>query len=252
MSTSQKTGHELAENMVYGPVQSRRYGVTLGINLLPANQKVCNFSCVYCQLGMNNKRIWDVKFPDRPTLKQDFETFIQNHAATIHWDHLVISGNGEPTLHPDFHGAIEELLSLKKIHLPQVKTVCFTNGSKLFDPKIRQALSLMDECALKLDPAMESVNLPDDVNVAEILQHASQLPNLVIQSCLFMGKISNITRDDLNTWTRHLIRLKPKRIDLYTVSRQTAVSGIEALREKQLKDIAARLIRDHDLPVRVS
>lgn len=246
-----KTGHELVSQIVYGPVHSRRYGQSIGINLLPADKKICNFSCLYCQLGMKRGDASLATFPDIKMIENALHQFLADKKMAASCTHLVLSGNGEPTLHPDFSSVVELIVKTTRQMAPHLKLVCFTNGTTLSDSKIRSALACLDECAVKLDPAMETVDRPDTPCLAGILGHAAKLPNLVIQACLFSGRISNITRDDLEDWIKNLIRLKPTRIDLYTVSRQTAVSGIESLRGFQLKNIASHLMRDFDLPIHV-
>lgn len=252
MSTDKdKTGHELVNQIVYGPVHSRRYGQTIGINLLPADKKICNFSCLYCQLGMKRENTSVAIFPDPTMIETELKKFFEDKKTTASCTHLVLSGNGEPTLHPGFSSVVNMIVKTTRQMAPHLKLVCFTNGMTLSDPKIRSAMAGLDECAVKLDPAMETVDRPDSPCLAQILSQAGKLPNLVIQACLFSGRISNITRDDLEDWIKNLIRLKPKRIDLYTVSRQTAVSGIEPLRGFQLKNIASHLMRNFDLPIHV-
>lgn len=247
----EKTGHELVNQIVYGPVHSRRYGQTIGINLLPADKKICNFSCLYCQLGMKREEVSLTVFPDIKMIEDALRQFLADKKITASCTHLVLSGNGEPTLHPGFSSVVNLIAKITRQMAPHLKIVCFTNGTTLSDQKIQSTLAGLDECAVKLDPAMEIVDRPDTPCLASILGHAGKLPNLVIQACLFSGRVSNITRDDLEAWIKNLIRLKPKRIDLYTVSRQTAVSGIEPLRGFQLKNIASHLMRDFDLPIHV-
>lgn len=248
----ENTGHGLIQGTVYGPVISRRYGGTVGINPLPSGEKTCNFSCVYCQLGMKRTPLNKAHFPDVMRIRDDLSHFLSTHPDTLKCQYLVISGNGEPTLHPAFPELIDAILGVRQKQASHMKLICFTNGSTLATQEIRQALALVDECALKFDPALECVDLPDAfVETGTIVDHARKMPNLVVQSCLFAGRISNISRDDLEIWTKNLILIRPRRIDLYTLSRETAVTGLEPLRKLQLKNIAAHLIRDFGLFVNV-
>ena len=249
-SDKPKIGHEIVGTPVYGPVDSRRYGLTVGINLMPAGEKVCNFSCVYCQLGMKRTPVDKAQFPDVPTVIQELKKVLQEPFVK-NCKNLVISGNGEPTLHPDFATFVQTVCPLRDQLAPHLKIVCFTNGSRLDNPEIKKALAMLDECAVKFDPAMETANLPDLMTQSCIIKHSADLPNLVIQSCLFTGKISNISQDHLENWIRNLILIKPKRIDIYTIARQTAVAGLEPLYHFHLKNIASHLKKNLNLPVRV-
>lgn len=246
------TGHGLIESTVYGPVLSRRYGKTIGINPLPTGEKFCNFSCVYCQLGMKRVALNKASFPSVEQIHNDLELFLARQGKEEKCDDLVISGNGEPTLHPEFPELVETLLKLRDKEAPWIKILCFTNGSTLARLEIRQALLRLDECALKLDPALEFVDLPDEAfKLEDLIKAAQNMPHLVVQSCLFAGRIANISRDDLKDWIKNLILIRPRRVDLYTIARDTAVPGLEPLPAQQLKNIATRLTHDFGLSVKV-
>lgn len=241
-----KNYHGLVSEVSYGPVPSRRFGRTLGINLLPPDRKLCSFNCVYCQLGWS-----DQKAEIATAVYPDVETVIaaaREKCTTAEWggaagpSYIVISGNGEPTLHPEFDKVVKALLLLRDEFCPASKVICFTNGSRLDQKGIFEGLAMLDECHLKLDSGFERVDLPvEPGRFQAMLDVARGLPNLVLQSCFFAGRLSNIGNHDVKMWLEAVLCLSPKRVDVYTVSRKTAVAGLLPVSHTLLLDYKERL-----------
>jgi wyosine [tRNA(Phe)-imidazoG37] synthetase (radical SAM superfamily) len=244
-------GHELVRSFLYGPVASRRYGRSLGINILPTNQKVCSFNCVYCQLGWNAQNRNAALFP--PTKKIVAE--LKNRLPTLvsqGLDTIALSGNGEPTLHPDFDKIVTTILSVTKQRRHRPKIICLTNGTGLVHQKIRHVLALLDECCLKVDANHKQINLPQkSFNRPGLLRYAKRLKNLVVQSCFFDGKIGNVDTKSVREWTKIVSQLKPVRVDIYTISRRTPTRGLSAISAKKLRSIVSHLRRCSSVKVRV-
>lgn len=245
MSESKKY-HGLVSEISYGPVPSRRFGLTLGINLLPPDRKLCTFNCVYCQLGWSdqNADITTSSYPDVgavvAVVREKYAALEGAHGAGPL--HIVISGNGEPTLHPEFGRVVKALLSLRDEICPASKLICFTNGSRLDRKDAFDGLALLDECHLKLDSGFERVDLPlEPDRFQAMLDIARRLPNLILQSCFFDGRLSNVGNHDVKKWLEAILSLNPKRLDIYTISRETAVAGLLPVSHALLFDYKRRL-----------
>lgn len=241
MISSSNNYHDLIDGIIYGPVTSRRFGKTLGINLLPSGRKYCSFHCLYCQLGPGKKkRDVPTDFPSLEDVRKAWSEFNQTSRHKI--GYIVVSGNGEPTLHPQFSSLVEELIKLRRKDFPKAKLICFTNGGRLTDPDVYQALTLFDECHLKLDARFRDIDLPEkDFSMTKMLEKARGLANLVIQSCFVAGRVSNMDEPSLVEWQNLILKLKPKRIDIYTISRPPASDDVLPVRRNQLVFLSRRL-----------
>ncbi len=220
------SGHSVNETYVYGPVTSRRYGTTIGINLLPLNSKVCNFDCVYCQLGENFKFIKAAhgEFPAVQKITDELADYFNKHKNEP-IDHIVISGNGEPTLHPRF----AEMIAMIRDYAGKIKipVVCLTNGTRISDAKIAAALKSLDECALKFDFAGETINRPLATLVSSELAEATKnFPNLTLQCCLALYEGATINENQLADWLTDINKFNTQRIDFYSLSREPAVANV--------------------------
>lgn len=234
-------------NIVYGPVKSLRYGTTLGINLLGA-EKVCSYNCVYCHLGPTtltmNKIRKDYEFPTAEHLSAAFKEYIK---ASVAIDAIVVSGNGEPTLHADFEEMMKTLLSLRDEHVPGIKIVVLSNGAHLDNKKVVAGLNLADERVIKIDAGgdglMQKVNDPlIRINMARFLTGFRKLKDCVVQALFFAGEIDNTGADAVDEWIEVLGMIKPKGVQITTLSRASMVNGsLRALDEDALYSIAFKL-----------
>lgn len=227
--------------VVYGPVPSRRFGFTLGINLLPAGFKHCSFNCVYCQLGWTDRRYNPLRaeFPSPQSIDEALTAFRSSPAWRDDIAHIVVSGNGEPTLHPHFEVVTRTLKEFRDRILPTAKLVCFTCGSELGRDPIFRALGLFDECHIKWDAAAEKVNLPPKgLDPATVLRRAGELGNLVVQSCFVSGAVDNTGEGAVMRWAGDVAKLSPRHVDVYTIDRDTAASGLLAVPSARLREIA--------------
>ena len=148
-------GTFLFESIIFGPVKSRRLGISLGVNLPPVDSKVCSFNCIYCECGwtasMNVSR-----FPTREQVRNALGQKLQEMAeAHESLDVITFAGNGEPTLHPDFPGIIDDTLALRDAHYPRARVAVLSNATMIFRPEVRSALMRVDQNILKLDSAVE-------------------------------------------------------------------------------------------------
>lgn len=234
-------------DLVYGPVQSLRYGSTLGINLL-GNDKVCSYNCVYCHLGptlltMNTIRK-DYVFPTFEDIRAAFKTYI---AKSVQVDAIVVSGNGEPTLYPDFEEAMKVVTQLRDDHLPGKKIVVLTNGAHLDVKKVAAGLNLADERVIKVDAGddalLQKVNDPlIRLNMAKFLNGIGKVKDLTVQSLFFDGENGNSAAAAVDDWIEVIGMIKPQKIQLTTLSRPSLTHpGLKALDEDALYAIAFKL-----------
>lgn len=234
--------HGILDSIIYGPVQSRRLGWSLGVNLLPVHKKLCNFDCVYCQLGWNEPKSKSKKpdFPTAAVVTNELQNWFANYSTAPALDCLTLSGNGEPTLNPHFPEIANALAVFLKSHSPNTKLILLTNGTQIHKKRIQQTLKAFSEVCVKHDPNFEMVNRPQTAyaSVQSNYFHLKSLPNLVLQSCVFVGEIENLSQAYQQEWWEPILALQPKRLDLYTVDESaspTKINAISAIEMQKLK-----------------
>ena len=240
----------LWNDIVFGPIISRRVGRSLGINLLPVDAKVCSFDCVYCECG-GLKRGAD-KHP-LPTLAQVRAALEGRFAAIAAQgqgvDSISFTGNGEPTLHPDFPAIIDLTVELRDRYFPAAVVSVFSNATRLDRPEIVAALKRVDNPILKIDCALDDMaavmNRPaPGYNIERTVQLMEAFGgDFVMQTMLVRGPVvDNTTPEALKAWYALVYRLHPREIMLYSVSRDTPVEGIEKVSKEDLMAAAAPLV----------
>ena len=235
----------LQSRIVYGPLSSRRFGKSLGINLLPIDQKVCNFDCVYCQYKEGPGGQGFASFPEIYTqLLADFER-IRDQKIKIDW--IMLSGNGEPTLHPDFPGVVDSLITLRDLHFPKVPLGILSNSSTCHKGEIRNALSKLDGRFMKLDAG--SLYIFHDINRpftpllwGDVIEGLCNLPDVVLQSMFVTGKVDNTDEKAVNDWIETVECIRPLEVQIYTVDRAPQEEGILPVEEALLNDISKKLL----------
>lgn len=250
------THTDLTMATVYGPVPSRRYGTTLGLNLSPAGEKYCPLRCTYCQLGPEKRRAPPV-FPELATLAAELAETLQRVAAGSHRLHaLVLSGNGEATLHPQFAQAIDVILRGRDAWAPGVPTVLLTCATELRHPEVRAAVARLDEVAIKLDAGTQStydrLEMPwQPTPVRSIAESAGLLPNAILQTMLVTGSVDNTTPAEVDAWLDLVRVARPRRVDLYTLDRPPVEKKLRKASPEVMAAIAARVVAEAGVPCRV-
>jgi wyosine [tRNA(Phe)-imidazoG37] synthetase (radical SAM superfamily) len=238
---------------VYGPVQSRRFGYSLGVNLLGEGKKACSFDCAYCDLGKTevrlNKLKSEIAFPSLEVLARELEEgFSKARLGTEKIKTVLISGNGEPTLHPMFSEIVDLLLQMRAKYLPDTELVLVTNGAHFDSRKVYEAANKLDQRILKVDvgneKAFKTLNSPlSRSNLSSIIRRARNLKDFVVQAMFVQGAVDNTTTSDLEDWIEVLGLLRPKIVHIQTISRVPASSGLKPLDEDALYTIASKLER---------
>ena len=240
----------LFDSIVYGPIHSRRLGVSLGMNLMPTTAKLCTFDCVYCECGWNQP----VSHPILPTREQvriALDTKLSS--LDIPLDVITFSGNGEPTLHPDFLGIIEDTCALRNQYYPDAKISVLSNSTQLGRPEVIEALRLSDNRILKLDSAIDvTMRLIDQpVNSKLTVEQIEQWLSLfngdfTLQTCFLRGEyhgqiIDNTTPEELSAWYAAVERLHPKQVMIYVIDRATPLQTLSKIPAHEMEAIAAPL-----------
>lgn len=244
----------LFDSIVYGPIHSRRLGTSLGINLMPTQHKLCTFDCVYCECGFNQP----VSHPQLPTRKEVAEA-LNSQLSTLNsqLDVITFSGNGEPTLHPDFEGIIADTCALRDRYCPDAKVSVLSNSTQLMRPEVIRALKQCDNRILKLDSAidrtMQLIDRPvnNRLTVRELLDRLAQFEgDFTLQTCFLRGEvpdgqsvayIDNTTDEELDAWYKAVDILHPKSIMMYVIDRATPVQTLEKISREQMEAIAEPL-----------
>ena len=250
----------LFDSIIYGPIRSRRLGVSLGINLMPTTAKLCTFDCVYCECGWN-KPVLHPNLPTREEVRAALES--QLSAAIEPIDVITFSGNGEPTLHPDFLGIIQDTCALRDQYCPKAKVSVLSNSTQLGRTDVIEALRLCDNRILKLDSAIDvTMRLIDkpvnaQLTVKQIAQWLSIFDgDFTLQTCFLRGEdqdqtIDNTTPEELTAWYEMVDYLHPKQVMIYVIDRVTPLETLEKIPAETMEKIAIPL-REKGIDVIVS
>jgi len=243
----------LFDEIIFGPVKSRRLGVSLGINLLPTKRKICNFNCIYCECGWTRDIEKAVShLPGREEVYNALDSKLSELIKkNIIPDVITYAGNGEPTLHPDFPGIIDDSIILRDKYFKKTRIAVLSNATTISNPLIKNALLKVDQNILKLDSAFDSTikihNQPRvNVNVEELINNLIGFDGKLIIQTLFLrgihnGKVvDNTTRIEIREWLKALERIKPSEVMIYTISRDTPEGArLKKVPLNELKEIAA-------------
>ena len=240
--------HGLLPELVFGPVDSRRFGRSLGINPFPPGEKICSFNCPYCECGWTN-RLWvgvrrDVVWPSVEQLMEDITARLeQSQASGERLDAITFAGNGEPTLHPDFHELIEKTIAVRNKLTPRAKTIVLTNASELHRKEIWEALLRVDETCIKLDAVsprvVREINKPHaSITMDSLIEQIASFPSPHIQSMFIHGPGDNTSDEEVNLWLWVLQRIRPARVDIYSLDRPAPDPRVSKVPKEKLESIA--------------
>ncbi len=244
----------LFSDIVFGPIHSRRMGQSLGINLLPFDGKLCNFDCIYCECGFNENFRTRTKLLTRQNVKDALkERLISLKEEGTALDVITFAGNGEPTLHPEFSGVIDDTIELRNTYCPTAKISVLTNGMGVGKEQVFQSLQKIENPILKLDSAIdETVQLIDRPN-SPTYTVANQVKlykrfngNFILQTMFVKGSfngqaIDNTKEHEVSAWLKVVEELKPREVMIYTIDRETPAKELEKAPLEVLNKIAAEV-----------
>ena len=254
----------LFDKIIFGPVKSRRLGVSLGINLLPTNIKVCSFDCIYCECGFTPKGYEEkIKLPQRQEIQKKLESKLLEMIAENQLpDVITFAGNGEPTLHREFAGIIDDTIELRDRLAPNARIAVLSNATMLHKKPVFEALLKIKDNIQKLDSAFE-----ETVKIIDCPKENFSLKKTIEQLIAFNGKviiqtmfvrgmfkghyIDNTTERELSAWLELIKKINPRQVMIYTIARDTPINTLEKIPLKDLTSIAKR-VKEIGLDIQVS
>ncbi|MFI3278285.1 MAG: radical SAM protein [Rikenellaceae bacterium] len=244
----------LFNDIIFGPVRSRRLGLSLGVNLLPTHSKLCNFDCIYCECGWNADNRGSGRFNERKDVVGQLEATLADMSRSRELpDVITFAGNGEPTLHPEFELIINDTLALRDEYAPKAKVSVLTNATMLHREDVVRALKRVDNNILKIDSAIDStariMNNPSSPTYS-VERVAAQIKSFeggqIVQTMFLRGEyngvvIDNTTPREVDAWVNMIERISPRMVMLYSIDRNTPCSTLCKVDKSELMAISAKI-----------
>ena len=243
----------LFDSTVFGPVKSRRLGISLGVNLLPNNSKLCNYNCIYCECGLNKKTSAAAVLPTHKNVREMLENRLcEMMLAGEPLDVITFAGNGEPTLHPDFGIIVSETTFLKQAYFPAARIAVLTNGTMLHRKDVAEGLRKADMTIIKIDSAVDetyiTLNQPSgNISVEDIVKKIGKFNGKFILQTMFIHgsfngiPVDNTTEYEVEQWIKLVHKIKPESVMVYTIDREPAVKDIKKVSQARLQEIASQV-----------
>ena len=243
----------LYDNIIFGPIRSRRLGLSLGVNLLPIDSKLCSFDCIYCECGWNDehpgKRRFNAREDVSTMLAETLQKMVKDGTPP---DVITFAGNGEPTLHPEFEQIIGDTIALRDRYCPAAKVSVLSNATQIHRDDVRRALLRVDNNILKLDSAFDStvqlVNKPQgNYTVERTVELLKAFEGkLIVQTMFLRGeylskRVDNTTNEEVEAWLKLVEEIKPKQVMVYSLDRDTPCQTLEKVEKDELRKIAERV-----------
>ena len=243
----------LYDNIIFGPVRSRRLGLSLGVNLLPIESKLCSFDCIYCECGWNDEhpgaRRFNSRDDVRTMLAETLERMVKDGTPP---DVITFAGNGEPTLHPHFEQIIDDTLAMRDRYCPSAKVSVLSNATQIHREDVCRALRRVDNNILKLDSAFDAtvqlMNKPQgSYTVARTVELLKAFQGeLIVQTMFLRGeylgkRVDNTTEEEVSAWLKLVAEIAPKQVMVYSLDRDTPCQTIEKVEKEELRKIAERV-----------
>ena len=242
----------LFDDIIFGPVNSRRLGKSLGINLLPTTSKYCNFNCIYCECGWT-KNTGKIDFHPVETVISELEKILEKYSFTDEGpDVITYAGNGEPTMHPKFNEIIDKTMILRDKYCPKVKIAVLSNATMLHNESVFKSLLKIDLPILKLDSGIEStiksINQPTgSFSISKLVENFKKFDgNFHLQTMFLKGEfngkiIDNTTESEINAWLKIIKDTKPKQVMIYSIARNTPADNLKSVSVEELSIIAKKV-----------
>lgn len=235
---------------MFGPIHSRRLGSSLGINLLPTKGKLCNFDCVYCECGWNKDGRGDRRLPTAAELRSTLETKLKEcRDAGTPIDSITFSGDGEPTLNPDFPEIIDITISLRDKYFPQAKVSVLSNATRIFREEVFEALRKVDNPILKIDAPTDElasrINQPQgEYHVEDVVADLMRFEGNFVLQTMFLRSPSfdSSSPEVLDGWMNIVRKLKPREVMVYTLDREAPAERLEKFSVEEMRTLVKPLI----------
>lgn len=238
----------MRETTVFGPIFSRRLGSSLGINLLPQEGKLCNFDCVYCECGWNKDGRGDTRLPSVAEVASALEEKLKQCLSDgTPVDSITFSGDGEPTLHPDFAAIIDRTLALRDRYVPSAKVSVLSNATRVHCASVFQALLKVDNAILKIDAPSDKeaalVNRPfEGYRVRGVVEALKRFEGRFVLQTLFLRGPGWATEDWVAAWMDLVRELRPREVMVYTIDRETPMKGLGKYSPAEMQALVQPLI----------
>ena len=239
---------------IFGPIHSRRLGISLGINLRPADGKTCSFDCIYCECGYNADHRPTLPRPSREEVSEALEKkLIEMRDSGTEPNVLTFAGNGEPTGHPQFAEIIDDTIALRDKYFPEAKVSVLSNSTFIHRPQVHDALMKVDNNILKLDTVdidyIRKVDRPVSPNysVDNIIEGLRSFNGHVIIQTMFMkgrmgaDNVDNTSERFVTPWLEALRKIKPMEVMIYTIDRETPDQDLLKATREELNTIRDRV-----------
>ena len=243
----------LYNNIIFGPVQSRRLGLSLGVNLLPIESKLCSFDCIYCECGWNGDHIGPRRFNKREDVRDMLAATLNRMSDEGRLpDVITFAGNGEPTMHPDFEQIIDDTIALRDALCPSAKVSVLSNATQLHREDVCRALRRVDNNILKLDSAFDTTarlmnNPAANYSVAATVERMKHFSGEFILQTMFLRgeyqgqRVDNTTPEEVEAWLRRVEECAPRQVMVYSLDRDTPCKTLEKVAREELMQIAERV-----------
>ena len=240
------------DEIVFGPIFSRRLGSSLGVNLLPSKGKLCNFDCIYCECGWNKDGMGDRRFPEFAEIEAALEEKMAMAAADgTRVDSITFSGNGEPTMHPEFPKVIDVTIRLRDRYFPDAKVSVLSNATLLGRPEIADALMRVDNPILKIDASsdalIQKINKPAGTYRLEaVLENLKKFEGRFVLQTMFLKSpyFDTAVPESLNRWMDIVRELKPREVMVYTIDRETPDKSLGKYTVEEMTEMVRPLIEE--------
>lgn len=240
------------DEIVFGPIRSRRLGSSLGVNVLPVKGKLCNFDCIYCECGWNKDGVSDKRFPCFDEVKVALENKLAELAKeNVQLDSITFSGNGEPTINPDFASIVDVTVSLRDKYYPSAKISVLSNATMLGNENVLKALKKVDNPILKIDASSDELiarmNKPQgNYSLDKVVEKLKEFDgNFVLQTMFLQSDCFNAQDDaSLEKWINLVRDLKPREVMVYTIDRETPDKSLRKYSVAQMQEFVRPLIED--------
>ena len=242
----------IREEVVFGPIRSRRLGSSLGINLLPEKGKICTFDCIYCECGWNKDGHNDTQLPSAEKVRKALETKLQHClAVNVPIDSITFSGDGEPTINPEFPQIIDDTIRLRNQYYPNSKITVLSNATMVHKPEVFNALRKVDNPTMKIDAPtnelIEKINHPaPGYDIHRVVEALKQFKgDFILQTMFLKSKdFDSSSSEVLNGWMEIVRTLKPREIMVYTIDRPTPEEGLQKFTVEEMRALVLPLINE--------
>lgn len=242
----------IREETVFGPIHSRRLGASLGINLLPRHGKVCTFDCIYCECGWNRDGLGDSRLPTAAEVRSALEEKLsQLMLEGTHIDSITFSGDGEPTLNPEFPRIIDDTLHLRDAFYPSAKVSVLSNSTRAHIPEVFAALRKVDNPIMKIDAPTDAlaqlINHPaPGYEISRVIEALRQFKGDFILQTMFLRSrdFDSSSPEVLDGWMDIVRDLRPREVMVYTIDRTTPETGLRKFTVEEMATLVKPLLNE--------